>query len=120
MASLYFIHVDAIECHDLPSDRPTRFDASGAILPASDALFAASIVPFSVTPVRFALVTGPSVSVALLVYSALLQRFGHRLEQHEEPASAGASRWLTEQFLTFPLFLVSGGWVGNWRRSARR
>lgn len=65
MASLYFLHADAIECHELPSDRPTRFDASGAILPTSSALFDASIVPFSVTPVRFALVAGPRASVAL-------------------------------------------------------
>ena len=64
-----------------------------------------------------------SASVALGVYSLLLQRFGHSLEG-AKPGSAGgtaskAYRLVVEQFVTFPRFVLSGGWASNWRQAPR-
>jgi hypothetical protein len=64
-----------------------------------------------------------AVSVALIVYSALMQRFGHRLESYADEPRTGFWRhavdWIVEQFVLFPNFLLSGGWIENWRRSQR-
>ena len=59
-------------------------------------------------------------SVAMTVYAALLQRFGHRLEG-QRAATRGAAttvrNWVIEQFVVFPLFVATGGWRRNWIRS---
>jgi len=61
--------------------------------------------------------------VCLGVYSVLLQRFGHRLEAERAP-SVGAVRavavFLREQFVTFPRFVVDGGWSRSlgWSRGS--
>jgi hypothetical protein len=61
--NLYFLSDDVIERHALLDGGPTRIDASGAI--ASDGSFVASIVPFSTTPMRFALVANGDAVVAV-------------------------------------------------------
>ena len=63
------------------------------------------------------------VGVCLTVYSVLLQRFGHRLEAGWAP-NVGKARavalFLREQFVTFPRFVVQGGWARNlgWSRGS--
>jgi hypothetical protein len=63
MADLFFLCSAGIGCHPLSFDRPTRLAASGAVV--EDSAFAASIVPLSVTPVRFALVARADAGVAV-------------------------------------------------------
>ena len=69
-----------------------------------------------------------AASVAIGVIGLLaalgLQRHGHSLEQQvSEPFSDRADavqRLLTEQFLTFPRFVLSGAWWRAWRQRHRR
>lgn len=63
MPSLFFLLLDSVSCHALSSDRPTRIDERGAIV--SNAPFAASVVPISSAPIRFAVVAGAGVHVAV-------------------------------------------------------
>ena len=65
-----------------------------------------------------------SASVALGVYSLLLQRFGHSLERAKPTSTGGtaaskACRLVVEQFVTFPRFVLSGGWTSSWRQAPR-
>jgi hypothetical protein len=56
---------------------------------------------------------------ATATIAVLLQRHGHRREPESqfEPGGALASvrRWLVEQFVIFPWFVLSGGWLRQWR-----
>jgi hypothetical protein len=58
-----------------------------------------------------------AVAVALVVYSLLMQRWGHGQEAVPPEPSAGPSdaiiRLLREQFITFPRFVLSGRWRAN-------
>lgn len=60
-----------------------------------------------------------AVGVIALVAALGLQRQGHRLEaQQPEPFANrqdAVQRLLTEQFITFPRFVVSGAWWRAWR-----
>lgn len=66
------------------------------------------------------LLAGAGVAAAL--GSLALQGRGHRLEQHAPEPFDGAgdalARILAEQWITFPRYLLSGGWQEAWR--ARR
>ena len=76
-------------------------------------LFVASIAFLIVSIVR---VEEVSIGIALgLAFAAMvLQGRGHKLELHAPVPFSGPGkflqRWFTEQFLIFPLFLVSGRW----------
>ncbi|MGG2397069.1 Mpo1-like protein [Pseudomonas sp. SH1-B] len=66
----------------------------------------------------------PLALSAIGLYAALaLQAHGHRLEQQPaEPftdSKDACKRLLLEQFVTFPRFLISGGWWHAWRRRKR-
>ena len=63
MPSLFFFSRNAVRRETVSSDRPTRLDARGAI--TSSAGFAASIVPISRAPIRFALVAGAAANVSV-------------------------------------------------------
>jgi hypothetical protein len=63
MAALFYLSFDAIRSHSLRSDRATRLDASGVV--TSSASFAASIVPTSQAPMRYALVAGAGANVCV-------------------------------------------------------
>ncbi len=76
-------------------------------------LFIASIVFLIVSIVR---VEDVSIVIALgLAFAAMaLQGRGHKLEPHAPVPFSGPAnflrRWFTEQFVIFPLFLLSGRW----------
>ena len=59
------------------------------------------------------------VSVACLVASLVMQGRGHRLEVEPPTPFGGAGdairRIVTEQWITFPRFVLSGGWYHNLR-----
>ena len=66
MPSLSYLCSNSLRCRTLPLDRATRLDARGAITSsAPSAGFAASIVPISRAPIRFALVAGAGAHVAV-------------------------------------------------------
>ena len=60
-----------------------------------------------------------AVGVISLIAALGLQRQGHRLEaQQPEPFANrqdAVQRLLTEQFITFPRFVLSGAWWRAWR-----
>ena len=62
-----------------------------------------------------------TVGIALTLLSIFAQGRGHRIESvPPEPfTSAGnaVSRIFLEQWITFPRFVVSGGWAKNWARA---
>lgn len=70
-----------------------------------------------------ALVTGAGVAamvaLAALGVSVLLQGRGHRREREVPTPFDGAgdfvSRFVAEQWVTFPRFVLSGGWLRNFR-----
>ena len=63
------------------------------------------------------------VSAAAAVVAMALQGRGHKLEEEAPRPFAGpgdfARRWFAEQFVIFPLFLLSGRWWRQFRRSGR-
>lgn len=65
-----------------------------------------------------------AIGIVGLLAALGLQRHGHTLEkQASEPFSGrkdAVSRLLVEQFVTFPRFLLSGGWWRAWRERHRR
>jgi hypothetical protein len=63
MPSLFYLCSNGLRRHSVSSDRTTRLDARGAI--TSSGGFAASIVPISRAPIRFALVAGAGANVAV-------------------------------------------------------
>ena len=65
---------------------------------------------------------GVVVSLALVAFALLIQGVGHKREPSapvpfDGPADL-AKRVLAEQFVTFPRFVLSGGWMRNVTRSA--
>lgn len=81
-------------------------------------LFVAAVVLLVAQGVRLS-AAGVAVALGILVLSMLLQRIGHNLEAEQPAPFKGpgdfALRLLTEQFVTFPHFLLSGGWYRNFR-----
>jgi hypothetical protein len=71
-----------------------------------------------------ALVTREGVAAVFAVagmgVSVLLQGRGHRREREAQTPFAGAgdfvTRFFVEQWVTFPRFVLSGGWLRNFRR----
>ncbi|MCD5997140.1 DUF962 domain-containing protein [Pseudomonas sp. CDFA 602] len=65
-----------------------------------------------------------AIGVIGLIAALGVQRHGHSLEQHaSEPFSDrndAIKRLLTEQFVTFPRFVLSGGWWQAWKQRHRR
>jgi len=65
-----------------------------------------------------------AIGVIGLLAALGLQRHGHSLEaQAAEPFTDrkdAVSRLLVEQFLTFPRYVLSGGWWRAWRERHRR
>ena len=63
-----------------------------------------------------------SISLLAMIVSLALQGRGHRQEEvPPEPFSSPANavaRLLLEQWMTFPRFVLSGGWLRAWRREA--
>ncbi|KEY89380.1 DUF962 domain-containing protein [Pseudomonas capeferrum] len=60
-----------------------------------------------------------AVGVISLIAGLGLQRHGHRLETEQPEPFANrkdaVQRLLTEQFITFPRFVLSGAWWRAWR-----
>jgi uncharacterized membrane protein YGL010W len=60
---------------------------------------------------------GAGVSLGVLVLAFLLQGFGHRREALAPVPFDGPADFLgrvfAEQFITFPRFVLSGGWMRN-------
>ena len=79
-------------------------------------LFAGSFAVF-VTAVLFGAFADAGIALLLALTGMVLQGRGHKFESHPpEPFSGPGNflkRWFTEQFVTFPLFVVSGRW---WRQ----
>ena len=63
------------------------------------------------------------VGVSLVVYSLLMQRWGHAQEVISPEPFQGLidflGRILTEQFVTFPRFVLTGRWRANFQASNR-
>lgn len=55
------------------------------------------------------------------IIAVMLQRHGHRREPESQPEVTGAlaiaGQWFAEQFVIFPWFVVSGGWLKQWREA---
>ena len=85
-------------------------------------LFAASFLALLVFVVKAEYV---AAGVALLgaLAAMVLQGRGHRLESEAPLPFSGPGkflrRWFTEQFVTFPLFLLSGRWSQQYRAARR-
>jgi len=78
--------------------------------------FVAIFLPLSGAPLFVAGAGVPAMLVALG-----LQGFGHRHEvQPPRPFTGPGNflrRWFTEQFLIFPMFVLSGRWWSQYRRA---
>ncbi len=65
-----------------------------------------------------------AIGVIGLIAALGIQRHGHSLEgQQPEPfdsKSDAVKRLLVEQFVTFPRFVLSGGWWRAWKERRRR
>jgi len=63
-----------------------------------------------------------SLAVAGMASAVVIQGRGHRREREEPTPFAGpidfVSRFVAEQWITFPRFVLSGGWSRNLGRSA--
>ena len=61
--------------------------------------------------------TGIAVAVAAMLVALVLQGRGHRREAEAPTPFDGAadfvSRFVVEQWVTFPRFVLSGGWLSN-------
>jgi hypothetical protein len=62
---------------------------------------------------------GGLVSLGFVIVAAAAQGRGHKIEPNpplpfQSPLDVGA-RLVTEQFVTFPRFVLSGGWSRAWR-----
>ncbi len=88
-------------------------------------IFAVPLFEIAVIALIVGLATGSGRAVGLavvgMVAAVAIQGRGHRRE-HEAPTPfAGAidfvSRFVAEQWITFPRFVLSGGWARNLARS---
>ena len=79
-------------------------------------LFIAAIFGIAIAIFRFSLLLG-AISLTTIILSLALQKKGHSFERNQPPNFTGVwdflSRLLTEQFITFPRFLLTGGWSRN-------
>jgi hypothetical protein len=86
-------------------------------------LFLAGNVALVVALLR-ASIAGAIIGVACMVVAIALEGRGHRLEQNPpEPFTSplnAAGRLYFEQWITFPRFLLSGGWYRALRASTRQ
>ena len=94
-----------------------------AIHMATVPLFAIGLLGVVLCPFLPRLEIWLGVGVCLIVYSVLLQRFGHRLEAGRPPSvrkARAVEDFLREQFVIFPCFVVQGGWARNvgWSRGS--
>jgi len=68
-------------------------------------------------------VTAVIVTVVAMVVALVLQGRGHRREPETPAPFEGAadfvSRFVVEQWVTFPRFVLSGAWAENLRRARR-
>jgi len=68
-------------------------------------------------------VTAVIVAVVAMVVALVLQGRGHRREPETPAPFEGAadfvSRFVVEQWVTFPRFVLSGAWAENLRRARR-
>ncbi len=84
-------------------------------------LFIAGLVAIAVSPVAglACLIAG----IAGVVTALIVQGRGHRREATAPVPFAGAgdfvSRFFVEQLVTFPRFVISGGWLRAWRGVTR-
>jgi phage terminase small subunit len=67
--------------------------------------------------------TAAVIAVGLMVVALVLQGRGHRREAEAPTPFAGAadfvSRFVAEQWVTFPRFVLSGAWRANLERARR-
>ena len=68
-------------------------------------------------------VTAAILAVLAMIVSLVLQGRGHRREPEAPTPFDGAadfvSRFIVEQWITFPRFVLSGAWAANLRRARR-
>jgi phage terminase small subunit len=68
--------------------------------------------------------TAAVLAVGVMVFALVLQGRGHRREAETPTPFAGAadfaSRFVAEQWVTFPRFVLSGGWRSNLDAANRR
>ena len=69
-------------------------------------------------------VTGAVIAIAAMGVALVLQGRGHRREAEAPTPFDGAadflSRFVAEQWITFPRFVLSGAWSANLRRAQPR
>ena len=69
-------------------------------------------------------VTAAVIAVGAMVVALVLQGRGHRREAEAPTPFAGAadfaSRFVVEQWITFPRFVLSGAWYANLQRADLR
>jgi uncharacterized membrane protein YGL010W len=79
-------------------------------------MFIAAIFGIAIAISRPSLLIG-AASLSMIILSFALQAKGHSLERKRASPFTGTqdfiSRMLVEQFVTFPRFLLSGGWSKN-------
>ena len=67
--------------------------------------------------------TGIAVAIAAMLVALMLQGRGHRREAEAPTPFDGAadfvSRFVVEQWVTFPRFALSGAWYANLQRARR-
>lgn len=82
-------------------------------------MFIVAIFGIAIAIARLSLLIG-AASLVAIVLSLALQGKGHALEKKRASSFTGVqdfvSRMLAEQFVTFPRFLLSGGWSNNFNR----
>ncbi|WP_019498634.1 Mpo1-like protein [Pseudanabaena sp. PCC 6802] len=82
-------------------------------------LFISATFGLSIAIARLSLAIG-AASLGAIALSLALQGKGHALEQRRASRFTGVrdfvSRMLAEQFVTFPRFLLTGGWGKNFSR----
>lgn len=81
----------------------------------------ASVALVAAVALRSAVLAGGAVAAILI--SLVAQGRGHKLEQSAPAPFAGVldfpSRFLAEQWVTFPRYVLSGGWYRSFVRAAR-
>ena len=88
-------------------------------------IFAVPLFEIAVITLIVGLATGSGLTVGLaligMVLAVVIQGRGHRREREAPTPFAGpidfVSRFFVEQWITFPRFVLSGGWSRNLSRS---
>src|SRR3989304_790898 len=85
-------------------------------------LFQIGTVILAYAAIRVSAAAG-ALAAACMVAALLAQGRGHRLERETPPpfdgAAASASRFVAEQWVTFPRFVLSGAWHRNFTSAGR-